>query len=186
MEIVEQQTEFSLDRSASHLLHRAQQFAAEQFEGLDGVDITLRQFAVLAAVREQEGCSQSELVKTTGIDRSTLADMVQRMEKNGLIERRQAKLDARAKSVHLTEGGRTSLESAMPMVQKADEAILSMLPKNRRRAFIGILGLLANVGDIGFDELDSPVDVKAKKKTNDAGKKKKKSKKDKKKKKEKD
>ena len=165
---------FSLDRSASHLLHRAQQFAAEQFEGLGDADITLRQFAVLAAVQEQEGCSQSDLVKTTGIDRSTLADMVQRLEKRDLIERRTALHDARAKSVHLTEPVREALEKSSPIVQKADEAILSMLPKNRRRAFVGILGLLANVDGVDFEELDSPVDVKAKKKTNDQKKKKKK------------
>ncbi|MAI89775.1 MAG: hypothetical protein CBB65_04990 [Hyphomonadaceae bacterium TMED5] len=168
VETLETEQPFSLDRSASHLLHRAQQFAAEQFEGMGEADITLRQFAVLAAVREQEGCSQSDLVKTTGIDRSTLADMVQRMEKRGLVERRQALMDARAKSVHLTDDGHSALASSLPVVQKADEAILSMLPRNRRRAFVGILGLLANVESADFEELDSPVDVKAKKKTNDA------------------
>lgn len=163
----ENENEFVLDRSASHLLHRAQQFAAERFEGSGDMDITLRQFAVLAAVAEQEGCTQSDLVKSTGIDRSTLADMVARMEKRGLIERRQAKLDARAKAVHMTEAGTAALEAAKPVVQKADEAILDMMPKTRRRAFIGVLGLLANVGGVEFEDLDSPVDVKAKKKSND-------------------
>ena len=185
LDTVETEAEFSLDRSASHLLHRAQQFAAEKFEGMGAIDITLRQFAVLAAIQENEGCSQSDLVKSTGIDRSTLADMVQRMEKRGLIERRQAQLDARAKSVHLTDDGKEALSVSMPMVQKADDAILEMLPRNRRRAFVGILGLLANVTDGGFEELDTPVDVKAKKKTNDA-KDAEKKKKDRKKKKDKD
>ena len=185
MESQETETAFNLDRSASHLLHRAQQFAAEQFEGLGEADITLRQFAVLAAVTENEGCSQSDLVKTTGIDRSTLADMVQRMEKRGLIERRQAALDARAKSVHMTEPGSDALNAALPTVQKADETILNMLPKNRRRAFVGILGLLANVDSIDFEDFDTTVDVKAKKKSNDSrdDDKKKKKKKEKKKKK---
>ena len=90
LDTVETEAEFSLDRSASHLLHRAQQFAAEKFEGMGAIDITLRQFAVLAAIQENEGCSQSDLVKSTGIDRSTLADMVQRMEKRGLIARAAA------------------------------------------------------------------------------------------------
>ena len=191
MDPLDQENEFVLDRSASHLLHRAQQYAAERFESMGSMDITLRQFAVLAAVSENEGCSQSELVKLTGIDRSTLADMVARMERRGLVERRQARLDARAKSVHMTDGGREALDAAKPMVQKADDAILDMMPKNRRRAFLGVLGLLANVGDIGFEELDSPVDVKAKKKSNDVKdeskkKKEKKDKKSKKKKKDKD
>jgi hypothetical protein len=83
------------------------------------------------------------------------------------LERRTAKLDARAKSVHLTDEGRDTLNAALPMVQRADEAIMDMMPKNRRRAFLGVLGLLANVSGLEFEELDSPVDVKAKKKSND-------------------
>ncbi len=168
VENIDQDKPFSLDKSASHLLHRAQQFASEQFDGMSDADITLRQFAVLAAVNENEGCSQSDLVKTTGIDRSTLADMVARMEKRGLLERRQAKLDARAKSVHMAPDGMVALNTVLPIVQRADDAILNMIPRNRRRAFVGILGLLASVDWADFEELDSPVDVKAKKKTNDA------------------
>ena len=75
---------FRLSASPSHLLRRADQFAAEIFmkAGLtDGV--TLRQTVLLAAIAEPEGASQSDLVRATGIDRSTLAEMMLRMEKQG-------------------------------------------------------------------------------------------------------
>lgn len=137
-------TEFSLHQSPSHLLHRAQQFAALQSaEALAEAGITLRQFSVLAAVSENEGASQSRLVDETGIDRSTLADMVQRMERGGFIKRTASKEDARAKAVSLTAKGRRVLEKTSPAVQSADTQLLETLPKNRRTALISILGALS-------------------------------------------
>ena len=43
----------------------------------DGV--TLRQTVLLAAIAEKEGASQSDLVRATGVDRSTLAEMMARI-----------------------------------------------------------------------------------------------------------
>ena len=133
------QSDFSLHESPSHQLHRAQQFAAGLSAGaLTKAGVTLRQFSVLAAVSSQEGASQSNLVTETGIDRSTLADMVSRMETAGLIRRTDSKEDRRAKAVFLTAKGRRALSSAAPAVQEADERLLAALPKNRRTALISI------------------------------------------------
>ena len=74
---------------------------------LGGDDLTPRQYAVLVTVSQNEGLSQTQLVEQTGIDRSTLADIVRRMLKKGLLQRRRTKDDARAYAVKLTdEGGR--------------------------------------------------------------------------------
>lgn len=131
---------FVLEASPSHLLHRAQQMAATQSAiALKEAGITLRQFSVLAAVAEEEGTSQSRLVEMTGIDRSTLADMVGRMDGAGLLKRVRSEADARAKSVTLTAAGRTALEKAAPSVHEADTLLLGRLPKNRRGSFLDIL-----------------------------------------------
>ncbi|MGA9540058.1 MAG: helix-turn-helix domain-containing protein, partial [Methyloceanibacter sp.] len=64
-----------LDNSATHLLHRAGQRAADIFaEEAKKGGLTPRQYAVLTAVSLEEGLPQAELVARTGIDRSTLAD----------------------------------------------------------------------------------------------------------------
>ena len=81
---------YDLETSLSHLLRRAQQFAYDQFVQQMGTSsITPRQFIVLFAVNEEEGLSQTDLVNRTGIDRSTLADMISRMIKNGLLARKR-------------------------------------------------------------------------------------------------
>ena len=59
-------------------------------------DLTPRQLAVLVTVAQNEGLSQTGLVDRTGIDRSTLADIVRRMQRKGLLQRRRTKEDARA------------------------------------------------------------------------------------------
>ena len=79
-----------LQRSPIHLLHRAGQCAGDIFhaEMLHG-ELTPRQFAVLYTVANNQGLSQTGLVERTGIDRSTLADIVRRMQKKGLLQRRR-------------------------------------------------------------------------------------------------
>ena len=60
-------------------------------------------------VAEEEGLTQTDLVERTGIDRSTLADIVARLLGRGLIQRRRAKEDARAYAIKLTAQGAKGL-----------------------------------------------------------------------------
>lgn len=139
--------EFRLSASPSHLLRRAEQYAAEIFlkAGTDGV--TLRQTVLLAAIAEAEGASQSDLVTATGIDRSTLAEMMARMEKKGLIARAASAEDGRAKSVKLTRDGRARLDAALPAMRAVDAALLEALARNRRASFTTALAALAAAAD---------------------------------------
>ena len=99
-----------LNRSAMHLLHRAGQCAADIFASeARASGLTPRQFAVLMIVADEEGLTQTDLVERTGIDRSTLADIVARLLGRGLIQRRRAKEDARAYAIKLTPQGAKAL-----------------------------------------------------------------------------
>lgn len=138
---------YSLATSASHLLHRAEQLAADRFAQLVGDAVTLRQFAVLAAIAEQPGLSQSDLVRATGIDRSTLADLMNRLVKRGLSERKESPSDGRAYSVDLTPAGAALLKGATQHARAADAAILDLLPRAKRRAFLGTLTKLAKLAE---------------------------------------
>lgn len=140
--------DFALAMSPTHLLYRAQQLAANKSAAtLKAAGLTIRQFALLEALNENDGATQSQLVDATAIDRSTLADMVSRMERSGLLRREKSSRDMRANTVHLTEKGDSALETARPAVQAADSEMLDLLPKNRRNSFIGILSLIAEVSD---------------------------------------
>ncbi|MBS0234363.1 MAG: MarR family transcriptional regulator [Proteobacteria bacterium] len=126
-----------LERSPLHLLHRAGQCASEIFQVELGSDeLTPRQYAILLTVAQNEGLSQTQLVELTGIDRSTLADVVRRMLKKGLLQRRRTRDDARAYAVKLTDEGARMLKTHDPMARRVDERILSSLPAQQRDRFL--------------------------------------------------
>lgn len=131
----------ALERSPSHLLHRAVQLALDVYaEEMGPGAITQRQFAVLAAVAEHDGATQTDLVRLTGIDRSTMAEMAARLIAKGLLERRRSPFDARANAVSLTEAGRETLEAARPKMAAADARLLKLISGGgRRQTFVGLL-----------------------------------------------
>ena len=129
--------------SILHLLHRAGQSADEAFaREMQGSELTPRQYAVLVVLAEHENASQTDIVNATGIDRSTLADIVKRLVDRGLLSRKRSKLDARAYSVRLTAAGQSALRSAGPVAAKVEDRMLKLLPAARRNEFLDALSLI--------------------------------------------
>jgi DNA-binding MarR family transcriptional regulator len=132
-----------LDRSATHLLHRAGQCAAEIFssEARTG-GLTPRQLAVMMVIGDEEGLNQTRLVERTGIDRSTMADLVARLARRGLVQRRRTKEDARAYTIRLSSLGARMLRDAQPAAAAADQRLLAILPPSKRQDFLDALNLI--------------------------------------------
>lgn len=123
--------------SALHLLHRAGQCADEMFAITVGeAGLTPRQYAVMAAIADSEEPSQTTLVERTGIDRSTMADIVRRLTSRGLVQRRRTRRDARRYAVRLTDKGEGALRIAEPAARSTEERLLAALPATQRDAFL--------------------------------------------------
>ncbi len=126
--------------SALHLLHRAGQCADELFAlNVGKTELTPRQYAVLAAAAAAEDLSQTALVDATGIDRSTLADIVRRLVERGLLARRRTKTDARMYAVKLTASGQAAMKAAGPVAETTDSTLLGALPESQRKQFLSAL-----------------------------------------------
>jgi DNA-binding MarR family transcriptional regulator len=106
------------------------------FERGTAGDLTPRQYAVLVTVAENEGLSQTRLIERTGIDRSTVSDIVRRMIKKGLVRRRRTHKDGRAYSLKLTEDGWRTLTAAQPIMQRVNRDVLELLPLRHRAQFL--------------------------------------------------
>lgn len=158
---------YDLRKSPGHLLRRAQQYAHDLHSNAVGANgPTPRQFEVLHVVSRNKGISQTDLVKATGIDRSTLADMIARMLKKGLLSRSRDKEDARANNVSITPAGARVLSGAASGVARADSATLGVLPKAQQAAFMKALGAYAAALDlIAEGGAPKPARKTAKKKT---------------------
>ena len=117
-------TQWRVATSAVHLLHRASHKADSVFLQTAGAFITPRQFIILAAVAEKPGVTQNAIVEDTGIDRSSVAELVQKLAKRRLLQRRRTKKDARAYAVRLTPDGKEALHRVLPAAREVDRAIL--------------------------------------------------------------
>jgi DNA-binding MarR family transcriptional regulator len=121
-----------LDRSVTHLLHRAGQCAAEIFA------------SEARTPGDEEGLNQTELVERTGIDRSTMADLVARLSRRGLVQRRRTKEDARAYAIKLSPQGARLLRESQPAAAAADQRLLACLPAGKRQDFLDTLALIVS------------------------------------------
>lgn len=138
---------YRLAHSTSHLLHRAEQLAADRFIQLAEGRLTLRQFTVLAALVERPGVSQVDLVRMTGIDRSTLADILKRLERSGFIARATSSADARVRTVRLSPAGQAAFNASIRHARAADAAILDLLPRTKAKSLLSTLAKLARLAD---------------------------------------
>jgi DNA-binding MarR family transcriptional regulator len=137
-----------LSQSVTHLLHRVLQLALDFHADASGpAGLTQRQYTVLAAAGAADGVSQSDLVRATGIDRSTLADLVARMISKGLLDRQRSATDARANTVRLSDVGRAALNDGGKPAAQSDERLLELLPPKKRESFVKTLATLAAAAD---------------------------------------
>jgi DNA-binding MarR family transcriptional regulator len=152
---------FDLSQSPSHLLRRCVQYANDLFSREPGAsDLTKQQFTVLAAVEQNEGVSQTDLVGLTGIDRSTLAEMIRRMIDKGLLDRERTENDQRANAVRIAAAGKKALRSARSASERVERMLLAGLSATDRGKLLKML--TAMVAQADADEGESRSDVRRK------------------------
>lgn len=110
------------------------------------LDITPDQFTALRILGEAEGkgLSQRELTEMMSSDPNTVASLVERMESNGLIQRRPHETDKRAFRIKLLAKGKRTYAAAREVAVQLQKDILSALPPERRETFLGDLTLVAD------------------------------------------
>ncbi|MEQ1714993.1 MAG: MarR family winged helix-turn-helix transcriptional regulator [Hyphomicrobium sp.] len=123
-----------------HGLHRASQYADDLFaEVVDDNGLTARQLVVLEIVAADDKPSQTDICARSGIDRSTIADMVRRLIKKGYLLRRRSRFDSRRYAVQLTDEGRKVLERALPHARDVETRLTSALEPKQRQQFLASL-----------------------------------------------
>jgi DNA-binding MarR family transcriptional regulator len=139
---------FELSEAPSHLIRRCQQFYGDLYAHESGArELTKQQYTLLAALEHNDGASQTVLVEITGIDHSTLAEMVRRMLEKGLLSRERTEEDQRANAVAISPSGKKALRSARNASDRAEKALLEILPLPDRQKFIRSLAQIAEAGE---------------------------------------
>lgn len=113
-------------------LNRAlQSLKARHADALKDIGATPRQILVLEGIEQfaTGHPSQTDLVNNTGMDRSTLADVVRRLVGRKLISRSRSKQDARTYQLQLTESGRSLLKQAKGAMKRVERSVSDDLVK---------------------------------------------------------
>ena len=131
-----------------HLIRRLQQIAFALFlDQARAFDFTPVQYAALCAVSNNPGIDQTALCNAVALDRSTIGDVVGRLEKKGLITRTSGADDRRTKSLHITAAGRRLLTDIDPAVAATQRLILAPLKSSERAAFMRMLKHLVHLNN---------------------------------------
>lgn len=129
-----------MEKTLLDLVHQLGQHLDAAYEKrAPGNDVTLRQLAVLRATREWDGVSQKALVEKTGIDRSTLADVLKRLKAKGLVSKHRNKHDARAYVVRCTTEGARIIIKYQPAAIAVEHAALQALQRAEVEPFLKML-----------------------------------------------
>ncbi|QND72888.1 MarR family winged helix-turn-helix transcriptional regulator [Tardiphaga robiniae] len=132
-----------------HLIRRANQIIVGMFvEECSNFDITPVQYACLVAIQENpDGVDATRISHLIAFDRSTLGQVLDRLEAKKLITRTGSPDDRRMKLAKVTKQGTRLLEVVEPAVQRAMDRFLGRLPSSDQRAFIRIMTRLVEVNN---------------------------------------
>ncbi len=130
----------SLEDLPGHYIRRLQQIAVGIF--LDETaehGITPVQFALLTAVRQDDGLDQRTIAGKIGFDTSTIGAVVDRLESRELIRRMVSPDDKRVRLLSLTPAGEALLKRVIPAMLRAQERMLEPLAKADRPKFMQMI-----------------------------------------------
>jgi DNA-binding MarR family transcriptional regulator len=131
-----------------HLIRRAQQIAVAIFiEECAAYDLTPVQFAALVAIRGSEGIDATRLSALVALDRSTLGNVLDRLETRGLVIRYASADDKRVKLLKISPSGRALVKRSQAAALRAQERILAPLQPKDRDTLMRLLSQLVELNN---------------------------------------
>lgn len=128
-----------LDDLIGYAVRRAQLSIYVDFDSsLAAEDITPQRFSSLVIIESNPGISQTRLAEVMGIARSGVVAIIDRFEKNGLVER-QASGDRRSYNLQLTKEGQAQLKKYKKAVLAHDNRIASALTEAEKEQLRSLL-----------------------------------------------
>ncbi|HEX3116404.1 MAG TPA: MarR family transcriptional regulator [Bradyrhizobium sp.] len=131
-----------------YLFRRMQQIAVAIFmEECRACDLTPVQFAALVAIHTHPAIDATRLSAVIAFDRSTLGNVIERLETKQYIERKPAAEDKRVKLLYLTRSGAALLRDIMPSVDRAQARMLQPLKPADRKTLLALLTQLVDLNN---------------------------------------
>jgi DNA-binding MarR family transcriptional regulator len=132
-------------RMPGHLIRRVHQISTALFLEECGSDLTSVQFAALSMIQKHSNLDATRLAGLIAFDRSTIGDVLERLEAKGWIKRRESSSDRRTKLLSLTPSGSQLLRQILPAVRRVQERLLAPLAAKEAAILVHLLTELAEL-----------------------------------------
>lgn len=145
---MELMTSVDIDQQPGHHIRRLHQISVAIFLQETGAfGVTPVQYAALQTVGRQPSIDQRTLARTIGLDTSTIAGVIDRLEARGLLVRSASPEDRRVRQLTLTDAARQLLAEIAPAILKAQQLILAPLAPQEQREFTRMLRQLVTANN---------------------------------------
>ncbi|MGL5836014.1 MAG: MarR family winged helix-turn-helix transcriptional regulator [Waterburya sp.] len=116
------------------LLIKAAERTRELFnEKLKNLDLHSKHFGILFWLSQQDAQSQVELGERMKIDRAPMVQLIDHLEKQGLVERTPHRSDRRAHAIRITDSGREIYQQALQIAANIEAEVFSSLSQAERQ-----------------------------------------------------
>lgn len=138
----------SLQRRPGFLIRRLHQIHTALFLQECGEEkITPIMYSVLSALSQTGPVDQTTLAKAVAIDKTNMADILERLRKRGLIRRRTSTKDRRVRLTGLTDEGRALLDRIDDKAERAHQRTLEDLPPSEQAQLVDLMTRLVEATD---------------------------------------
>ena len=131
-----------------HLIRRLHQISFALFlDQARAFGVTPVQYAALVAISTHPSIDATRLSAVIAFDRSTLGNVIERLETKSLIERKPGREDKRVKLLTLTKSGAALLRDIGTAVEKAQARMLQPLKPADRKTLLALLTQLVDLNN---------------------------------------
>ena len=141
----------SFSRLPGHLIRRVHQVSTAYFAEECGADLTAVQYAALVAIGSHPGIDATRLSQVIYFDRSTIGDVLDRIEAKGWIVREATVNDRRIKLLKLSPAGEAILLQVEPAIRRVQERLLAPLSSAEAKTITRLLAKMADAAESGGD-----------------------------------
>jgi DNA-binding MarR family transcriptional regulator len=129
-----------LYRRPGFMIRRVHQIAVALFiEETGKLGVTNRQYGILFVLNHRPGIDQISVANLLGLDRSTTAMVLKKLEQDGLLVRSIGAHDRRRHSLRLTGAGEKLLSELAEPARKAKNRVLSAFTPREKKLFLALL-----------------------------------------------
>ncbi|SET17355.1 MarR family winged helix-turn-helix transcriptional regulator [Anaerobranca gottschalkii] len=131
---------FTLDTCVAYITDNSMKFITDAFDQiLSSKGVTRVQWIALYYLGLQEVINQKELANKMNIKESTVARLIDRMEREGLVIRCKKQDDRRAFNLLLTQKGKHYREVLIPEGEKFSEIVSKGINEEEMQMFLSVL-----------------------------------------------